>query len=112
MEAPKKNRSTYEEIKHMMLSAIIFEKSGWKDYTYDYAIIFGIILNHFMQTNKTVFNLKELNQGTKLSEGKYQDAITAFLNRNLLEKAQEKTYQITDHTQQLIKQSMRLLQKV
>ena len=68
---------------------LIFEKLGWKDYRYYHAMVFGTILNYYQQTNNTIFNIKDIHKEPKLTKEKYEDAITAFLNKNLLTQTQE-----------------------
>jgi Mn-dependent DtxR family transcriptional regulator len=96
---------TFKKIKLMMISAMVFEKIGWSDYETLHTKIFGMIIDYQQKTKSLKFNMSNICNELKNSKDKFTSVISKFANKNLIKKSGDETYELTDETLKIIKES-------
>lgn len=95
----------YMKTRLMMAAAVIFRRSGWKDWTYGHEKLMAIILWHFELNGQTVFKYSKLLKRHAYGRTQNYSLLKGIVEQRILIQQGNGRYEIPEQFHDTLKQA-------
>jgi hypothetical protein len=102
----------YMKLRLMFASAILFRISGWKDWSYGHAKLFGVVLWNYEIKEENSFKYSRLLKRHAYGRTQNYKLLRGIVERNILKPEGNGYYSFSEKNQKLIKKILKALKNI